>query len=201
MFSNCDYCVSDDRCGFCHPDKELVGVCLPISVYHSDLRSSTGFCSSESSTQSHNVSNVDFKWSDVYCKTKYTLAPLILMVIYLLVFSAGFASLPWVLNAEFYPLWARSTCVSISTFANWSTNLIVSMTFLSLTSLVTRFGTFYLYAGLTFVSLIIFWKYVPETKDCSIDEVEQLFMSEEKRALFRQNLSQKNVSYTEDLKH
>ena len=88
-YSNCDYCVSDDRCGFCNPSGDTVGVCLPVDIQHSDIKSSTGFCSSESSTSSHNISNVEFNWSEVSCKTKYTMAPLVLMVIYLLIFSSG----------------------------------------------------------------------------------------------------------------
>jgi SP family myo-inositol transporter-like MFS transporter 13 len=51
--------------------------------------------------------------------------------------------MPWTINAEIYPLWARSTCNSIATSTNWFFNFLVSMTFLTLTEILTRQGTVY----------------------------------------------------------
>ena len=48
--------------------------------------------------------------------------------------------MPWTINSEIYPLWARSTGNSASTFTNWICNLAVSMSFLSLTEAMTRQG-------------------------------------------------------------
>ncbi|CAH1782785.1 unnamed protein product, partial [Owenia fusiformis] len=74
-----------------------------------------------------------------------------------------------------YPLWARSTGVSLATSTNWICNLIVSMTFLSLTEAITRFGTFWLYAGITLLGLVFLGVVLPETKGRSLEEVEGLF--------------------------
>ncbi|CAD5233605.1 unnamed protein product [Bursaphelenchus xylophilus] len=183
--SNCDFCVTDDRCGFCTPlTVAKVGVCLPLDPLHPDIQSSTGFCKSSIKDNS----TIAFDWSDLVCETKFTMAPLALMVVYLLFFSAGFAPIPWVLNAEFYPLWARGTCVSITTFVNWSANLVISLTFLSLTNVLSRFGTFYLYSVIALIAFLIFKKFVPETMNCSLDEIEQLFMAAETRSVMVENM-------------
>uniref|UniRef100_A0A914QYG2 Major facilitator superfamily (MFS) profile domain-containing protein n=1 Tax=Panagrolaimus davidi TaxID=227884 RepID=A0A914QYG2_9BILA len=190
-YSNCDYCVTDDRCGFCAPNingKKVPGFCLPINPSGAE-GSTTGYCSSTFSNSSF------YEWGDVYCKTKYTPLPIIIMVVYLLFFACGMSPVPWILNAEFYPLWARSTAVSISTSTNWFINLFVSLTFLSLTEAITKYGTFFFYAGCTFIGTIIFILFVPETKDKSLDEIEALFMTKKSRKEFEAKRNQINPDF------
>ena len=55
---------------------------------------------------------------------------------------SGMGPMPWTVNAEIYPLWARGTASSISTCINWLFNFIVSVTFLTLTQSLTRMGKY-----------------------------------------------------------
>ena len=48
--------------------------------------------------------------------------------------------MPWTINSEIYPLWARGTCNSIAATACWTSNLIISFTFLSMTEAITTYG-------------------------------------------------------------
>uniref|UniRef100_A0A915PTR8 Major facilitator superfamily (MFS) profile domain-containing protein n=1 Tax=Setaria digitata TaxID=48799 RepID=A0A915PTR8_9BILA len=171
--SNCDHCVTDESCGFCQPSLDSPeGYCLPYSRKFPE-RSLTGPCENSNSTTT--------KWENSFCPSKYAFIPIGVMVVYLAFFSIGYAPMPWVLNAEFYPLWARGTCCALSTCFNWTFNLIISLTFLSLTQAATKYGAFFIYGGVTCCAFIFFFFAIPETKGYSIEEIELLFMSRAKQ--------------------
>lgn len=173
-YKNCASCVMSYLCGFCSPpNSSTSGQCLPIDNSNVDY-SLVGFCKSGRQES-------EYLFADNYCFTKFTAIPIVVMVVYILAYSFGMGPMPWVYNAEIYPLWARSTCVSLSTFTNWFFNLIISLTFLTLSEAITKYGAFFLYAGISFLGLVLFYVYMPETRGCQIEEVELLFMSEAAR--------------------
>lgn len=48
-------------------------------------------------------------WAAGWCPSPVSFLPIAGMALYLCCFSAGFGPMPWTLNAEIYPNWARST--------------------------------------------------------------------------------------------
>ena len=105
------------------------------------------------------------------------LAALVIMALFLYIafFAPGMGPLPWTINSEIYPTWARSTAIAIATSVNWISNLIVSMTFLTLTDHLGQPISFGVYAALGFLGLVFFVFLLPETKGKSLEEVEELF--------------------------
>lgn len=49
--------------------------------------------------------------------------------------------MPWTVNSEIHPLWARGVSSSVSTSCHWAFNLLVSLTFLTLVENLTAKGT------------------------------------------------------------
>ena len=58
---------------------------------------------------------------------------------------------------------------------NWSWNLLVSLTFLSLTTALTTYGAFYLYCGLAILALVTFWLVLPETRGVQLENMPAIF--------------------------
>ncbi|BFZ08921.1 hypothetical protein BsWGS_11960 [Bradybaena similaris] len=169
-YRTCNECRMDLDCGYCYVDLPMVvtnSSCLPTD-YDNPWMSTVGRCNS--STLPPTVT-----WAYDYCPTPYSWMPMVGLVLYLISFAPGMGPMPWTINSEIYPLWARSTGNAASTFMNWTFNLIVSMSFISLTETLTRYGTFWLYACLAFGGAILLALILPETKGRTLEEVEGLF--------------------------
>jgi len=94
--------------------------------------------------------------------------------LYLVAFQSGVGPVPWVYNPEIYPLWFRTSGVSISTGFNWSLNLIVTFTFPYLQQGL-GFGAYYLFAGMAVLASVWFTLVLPESKGKTLEEMNSSF--------------------------
>ncbi|GBQ97286.1 sugar porter family MFS transporter [Asaia lannensis NBRC 102526] len=99
-----------------------------------------------------------------------------LSVAVLLLFITGFAfsagPLIWVLCAEVQPLQGRDFGIACSTFTNWIANMAVGATFLTLLGTLGASHTFWLYAALNAVFILVTLAFVPETRGVSLESLE-----------------------------
>ncbi|KAK6270679.1 hypothetical protein POUND7_007777, partial [Theobroma cacao] len=110
---------------------------------------------------------------------------IVLLGLYIISYSPGMGTVPWIVNSEIYPLRYRGIGGGLAAVSNWISNLIVSETFLSLTKALGSAGTFGLFAGICFITLIFIYCLVPETKGLQIEEVEQMLKTGYKPKLLR----------------
>ncbi|ACI52838.1 sugar transporter [Gluconacetobacter diazotrophicus PA1 5] len=103
------------------------------------------------------------------------------MVGALLLFVAGFAigagPLVWTLCSEIQPLRGRDFGIACSTFTNWAANSLVSNVFLTVMAALGEARTFWLFALMNGLFIIITLAYVPETRGVSLEEIEARLMA------------------------
>ncbi|XP_070558860.1 proton myo-inositol cotransporter-like isoform X3 [Ptychodera flava] len=168
-YSSCYDCISSQHCGFCFVDD------------HNSVVSGTASCQVANLTTMSAASwtscatNKTLTYAYDFCPTSYSWMAFAGLVLYLAFFAPGMGPMPWTINSEIYPIWARSTGNACATAVNWIFNLVISMTFLTLTDALTRYGTFFLYSGIAFLGLCFIYFLVPETKDKKLEEVTDLF--------------------------
>ena len=83
--------------------------------------------------------------------------------------------MPWTINSEIYPNHVRAVAVSVATTVNWIFNLVISMTFLTLATAITPFGSFLVYASIAFLGGVFLYYRLPETKGKTLEEIQELF--------------------------
>ena len=81
--------------------------------------------------------------------------------------------IPYVMMAELFPLRARANGMALANCANWGFNILVSATSLSLVNWFGIGSTFMLYAIATIVAVLFIYYFVPETRDVSLEQIEE----------------------------
>ena len=193
-YTSCGTCVGNSNCGFCavwSNTTYINGTCAKGGIDHSNyyLNNNTDFCEVYSDEAGLNTIeyfndegwSLDNSTSDrVYAynscpDSKYSWLSLLALFLYIMFFAPGMGPLPWTVNSEIYPTWARSTAIAMATATNWIFNLFVSLTFLTFANVLGQPITFGFYAGLSVLGLLFVLLLVPETKGRRLEEMEQLF--------------------------
>ena len=94
------------------------------------------------------------------------------LMVYVGSFAVGLGPVFWLILSEIYPLRIRGRAMSVGTVANWSANLIVALSFLTLTQVLGKPATFWLYGIVSVGSWLFAVFLVPETKGRSLEEIE-----------------------------
>ncbi|KAF7694063.1 proton myo-inositol cotransporter-like [Silurus meridionalis] len=172
-YMSCEWCMLDPGCGFCYQQNStavFASSCVPVNQASTE-RAAWGRCSNLTQSPFNSL------WAYNFCPTSYSWLVLVGLILYLAFFAPGLGPMPWTVNSEIYPLWARSTGNACSAGVNWTFNVLVSLTFLHVAQYLTYYGAFFLYSSLALLGCFFVYGCLPETKGRRLEEIESLFES------------------------
>jgi hypothetical protein len=91
---------------------------------------------------------------------------------YVASFAISLGPIFWLIIAEIYPLKIRGVAEGSAATTCWASNLIVSLTFLTLLETLGATATFSLYAILSVAAWLFSFYFVPETKGRTLEQIE-----------------------------
>ena len=118
---------------------------------------------------SFRISNqsVQLAWIAVICLMGYVAS-----------FAISLGPIFWLMIAEIYPLKIRGLAEGMAATFNWGSNLLVSLTFLTLVEKLGASSTFLLYAFASVASWLFAYYLVPETKGRTLEEIEAFWRTD-----------------------
>jgi len=111
---------------------------------------------------------------------------LIFMLIYVASFAFSWGPVTWVLLSEIFPNKIRGRAMAFAVAAQWVSNYLVSWTFPMMdksTWLTDHFHhgfAYWIYGAMGLLAAWFVWKFVPETKNKSLEEMEQLWVKSDR---------------------
>jgi sugar porter (SP) family MFS transporter len=111
----------------------------------------------------------------------------IVTVLALVVFIASFAfsmgPVVWTLISEIYPNRVRGRAIAVATAVNWFSAFIVAQFFLSVVDAIGESTTFFIFSAFCVVTYVFVWRWVPETKGRSLEEIQERWVQNGDRML------------------
>ncbi|KAJ3677492.1 hypothetical protein LUZ60_003216 [Juncus effusus] len=90
-------------------------------------------------------------------------------------FSVGMGPMPGVLCSEIFPLRVRAQAAALGIVFNRVSSGLVAMSFLSICNVLSVSGAFFMFGVLSAISVVFMFKFVPETKGKSLEQIAELF--------------------------
>jgi sugar porter (SP) family MFS transporter len=94
------------------------------------------------------------------------------LILYIMSFAVSFGVVLWVVLPEIFPLKVRGSAMSVCTILHWSSNLLVSLTFLPLINAIGEAPVFFGYCVISIGAFAFVYFLMPETKGRSLEQIE-----------------------------
>jgi sugar porter (SP) family MFS transporter len=89
------------------------------------------------------------------------------------VYSLSLAPLLWVVLSEIFPNRIRGAAMSIAATAHWVGNFILTLGFPAMITGLGMSNVFLVFAGVCVLGVLVVWRFLPETKGRSLEEIER----------------------------
>jgi SP family xylose:H+ symportor-like MFS transporter len=106
---------------------------------------------------------------------------LVFMLLYVASFAMSWGPVCWVLLSEIFPNKIRGRALAVAVAVQWISNYVVSWTFPMMdknTYLVETFNhgfAYWIYGLMGVLAMVFVWKFVPETKGKTLEEIENIW--------------------------
>lgn len=94
------------------------------------------------------------------------------LLLYVASFAVSLGPIAWLIISEIYPIKIRGVAMSIATVSNWLFNMIVALSFLPMIDFMGKSNTFLVFVIISIIGWIFCYKFVPETKGRSLEDIE-----------------------------
>lgn len=102
-------------------------------------------------------------------------ASLIAIIAFIAFFALSLSPLMFVVSAEIYPSRVRGTAMALSTGISWACAFLVVQLYPWMESTIGAGAAFGIFSGLLLAAALFIWVLIPETKDKSLEEIEEYF--------------------------
>lgn len=100
--------------------------------------------------------------------------PIVSLVLFTFAFNFGISSVPFTLISEMFPNKIRNIISTIILLIGWIISFAVTGSFNSMNDIIGRAGTFWIFAGFSFLVGVFSVLFVPETKGKSFAEIQTM---------------------------
>jgi MFS family permease len=97
---------------------------------------------------------------------------IVCLILFMLFNAGGLQLMGWLTGSEIYPLAVRGAGTSAQAATLWTTNLVITLSLLSILGRVGAGPTMWLYAAFNVAAWVFIWRRMPELTGRSLEQIE-----------------------------
>ncbi|RUL91922.1 MULTISPECIES: sugar porter family MFS transporter [Micromonospora] len=97
------------------------------------------------------------------------------VILFIAFYAMTIGPATWTIINEIYPGPIRGRCVAIASATHWGAEYVITQFFLSLLDALGRAGVFALFAGLCALGFLFVWRYLPETRGKTLEQIQDMW--------------------------
>jgi sugar porter (SP) family MFS transporter len=94
------------------------------------------------------------------------------LIVFMAFTAGGIQLMGWLTGSEIYPLATRAAGAAAQSASLWGTNLLITLTLLSIINALGTGQTFWLYAAFNVIAFVFLWRKMPELTGHSLERIE-----------------------------